>query len=138
LDTNVLSEPAHPKPDPAVLRWLAVQDSAQLFTTSINEAEILFGVARMPRGIRRATVEAAMRNLFEKEFDGRVLPFDRPAAALFAEIVAARMQMGKPIGTMDAQIAAIAHSRGAAVATRDVTDFRGCGIEVIDPWTTKD
>ena len=35
---------------------------------------------------------------------------------------------------MDAQIAAIARSRGAALATRNVADFQGCGIAIVDPW----
>jgi predicted nucleic acid-binding protein len=44
---------------------------------------------------------------------------------------------GRPIATLDAQIAAIARSHGAAVATRNVPDFADCGIDVIDPWRAK-
>jgi predicted nucleic acid-binding protein len=135
LDTNVLSEPTRPRPDPAALRWLSAQDSAELFTTTINEAEMLFGIARMPEGARRTIAHDAARALFGKDFADRVLPFDRAAASLFAEIVAQRMHLGKPIGTMDAQIAAIARSQRAAVATRDVEGFEHCGIAVINPWT---
>jgi toxin FitB len=43
---------------------------------------------------------------------------------------------GRPISQPDAQIAAIAVSRGAAVATRNVADFEGCGITLMDPWTS--
>ena len=53
----------------------------------------------------------------------------------FAEIAADRRNAGRPIAQADAQIAAIAHSRGAALATRNVADFEGCGVEVINPWT---
>jgi toxin FitB len=63
-----------------------------------------------------------------------VLPFDSAAAISFAQIAAMRRRSGRPISEADAQIAAIAHSRGAAIATRNVGDFENCGIEVISPW----
>ena len=65
---------------------------------------------------------------------GRVLPFDGPAAVTFAAICAERTRLGRPISQFDAQIAAIARSRGAALATRNTPDFDECGIDVIDPW----
>ena len=135
LDTNVLSEPVQPKPDSNVLRWFESQDPKFLYTTSITEAEALYGIARMPPGKRRTIIEEAMQALFNRNFLNRILPFDRAAASEFAEIVATRLGMGLPIGTMDAQIAAIARSRGAAVATRNIRDFEHCGIEIINPWT---
>lgn len=134
LDTNILSETGRPQPDPTAMRWIGRQDSAELYTTAINQAEILFGIARMAPGVKRTIVRDAALRMFGKEFADRVLPFDSRAAAIFVEIVARRMEMGKPIGTMDAQIAAIAHTHGAAVATRDVQDFQHCGIEIINPF----
>jgi predicted nucleic acid-binding protein len=70
-----------------------------------------------------------------EDFTGRILPFDSAAAVAFAEIAATRRQAGRPIAQADAQIAAIARSRGAALATRNVPDFEGCGIDVVNPWT---
>jgi toxin FitB len=134
LDTNILSEPARPKPDPAALRWIGRQDNAMLYTTSVNQAEVLFGIARMAKGVKRTIVQDAALAMFGKEFADRILPFDSRAAELFAEIVARRMEIGKPIGTMDAQIAAIARSHDAAIATRDVMDFQYCGVEIINPF----
>jgi predicted nucleic acid-binding protein len=72
--------------------------------------------------------------MFAADFAGRILPFDSDAAAAFAEISADRRRAGRPISQFDAQIAAIARSRGAAVATRNIRDFEGCGIALIDPW----
>jgi len=51
----------------------------------------------------------------------------------FAEIAAKRRKPGRRISEMDAQIAAIALSWGAAIATRDISDFEDCGIKLIDP-----
>lgn len=71
--------------------------------------------------------------IFE-DFAGRVLPFESAAAVAFAAIFADRRSAGRPISFPDCQIAAIARSHGAAIATRNVADFEGCGVEVIDPW----
>ena len=72
--------------------------------------------------------------MFAIDLAGRVLPFDQAAAQAYAEIAAARRQAARPITPFDAQIAAIARSRDAGVATRNGADFEGCGISVIDPW----
>ena len=114
--------------------WVAIQSAASLFTTTITQAEILHGVLLLPQGRRRDAIEAAADSMFEEDFAGRILPFGSHAAHAYAEIVVARRESGRPISQFDAQIAAIAHSTGAAVATRNVSDFEGCGIKVVDPW----
>lgn len=134
LDTNVLSEVLRPLPDVRVQRWLDSQPDAILFTSAVTEAELCLGVALMPLGRRRTALAVAIRTILADDFTGRILPFDSPAAATFAEIAASRRQAGRPISQSDAQIAAIARSRGAVVATRNVADFNGCGIELVNPW----
>jgi hypothetical protein len=48
--------------------------------------------------------------------------------------VTARQNAGRPIEAFDAMIAAIARSRAATVATRNIADFEGCGVPLLDPW----
>ena len=67
-------------------------------------------------------------------FENRVLPFDSEAARTYADIAAARRSSGRPVPPADCQIAAIARSRGMAMATRNVRDFEDIDIEVVDPW----
>ncbi len=134
VDTNVLSELMKREPMPVVEQWLAAQPPASLFTTSITKAEVLYGVALLPAGERREALEEAVAAMFEEDFENRVLPFDGAAAYDYAIIASHRRRAGKPISQFDAQIAAIARSRGAAVATRNVSDFEDCGIEVQNPW----
>lgn len=74
--------------------------------------------------------------MLQEDFDGRILPFDSAAARAYAVIAAARRAAGHPISHADCQIAAIARCRGASVATRDVDDFEGIRIELIDPWAS--
>ena len=134
LDTNVLSELMRPAPEAAVVDWVATQSAASLFITTITQAEILHGILLLPQGRRRDEIEVAADMMFEEDFAGRILPFGSHAAHAYAEIAVARRQSGRPISQFDAQIAAIAKSTGAKVATRNVPDFEGCGIDVIDPW----
>jgi len=134
VDTNVLSELMKPRPARRVVLWLNSQPTASLFTTSVTQAEILHGVMLLPEGRRRAAIEAAIQVMFEEDFAGRVLAFDSEAALPYARIASERRHAGRPISQFDAQIAGIAQSRGATVATRNVADFDGCGVTVIDPW----
>jgi len=134
LDTNVLSELMRSAPTRAVVEWLDTQPPESLFTTTVTQAEILFGIELLAQGERRRGLAAAVDAMFAEDFCDRILPFDCVAAVAFASIAADRRRAGKPIAQLDAQIAAIARSRGAAVATRNVSDFIGCGVELVDPW----
>jgi predicted nucleic acid-binding protein len=134
LDTNVLSELMRSQPGAAVFAWVAAQPRTALFTTSVNKAEILYGIAMLPEGRWRAALAAAAEAMFIDDFAGRVLPFDEAAAVHYADIVAARRREGRPIEAFDAQIAATARVAGAELATRDVGDFAGCGVALVNPW----
>ena len=134
LDTNVLSELMRAKPAAAVVAWIAEQPTAGLYTTAVTQAEILHGLMLLPPGRRRRALEAAASAMFAEDFEGRILGFDSDAAAPYARIAAERRRAGRPISHFDAQIAAIAQSAGAGVATRNVADFDGCGVRVVNPW----
>ena len=134
LDTNVVSELLRTTPTPRVDAWLAAQDGAIVFFTSIGEAELRHGVALLPAGRRRALLAEAIEYILEEDFHDRILPFDREAARAYAAIAAERRAAGRPISQVDCQIAAIARSHGAVVATRNTRDYEGCGIDLIDPW----
>ena len=135
LDTNVISELMRPEPHPAVLAWVAAKPRATLYTTGINQAEILYGVAALPEGRRRSALATAAEAMFSEDFADRVLPFTGSVAPHYAEIVVARRQAGNPIEALDALIAAVARAAGAHVATRDTGGFEGCGLGLIDPWS---
>jgi toxin FitB len=137
LDTNVISEALREKPDPAILAWLDAQPPASLFTTTITLAEIKYGIAIMPAGKRKSALLTAATLMFEDDFQGRVLPFDSDAAEAYAAIGAERRLAGQPIDEPDCQIAAITQSRGGRLATRNVSDFANCGIDIVNPWDAR-
>ena len=135
LDTNVLSEALKPTPSQTVLGWLAAQKPSAVFTTTITQAELLYGVEVLPPSKRRVKLLSAVERILNEEFERRILPFDEGAAREFARIVATRHAAGRPISQLDAMIAAIARSHHAAVATRNTSDFNRCGIQVMNPWS---
>ena len=135
LDTNVLSELLRPEPDRQVEQWLSGQDGAQVYFTTVGEAELRHGVAILPAGKRRNALSTAIEGLLDEDFRDRILPFDRAAACAYATIAAARRAAGRPISQFDCQIAAIARAHKATVATRNTSDYQGCGIDLINPWT---
>ncbi len=134
LDTNVLSEVMRPAPAVEVLEWLTNQPASGLFTTAITQAEILYGLALLPKGKRRAMLSSAAMAMFDEDFGGRILPFDADAALLNPEIATARRKSGRPISQLDCQIASIVSSRGATLVTRNTKDFELCGIPLFSPW----
>jgi predicted nucleic acid-binding protein len=134
VDTNVVSELMRSVPDPRVLQWFADRSADDMYLTSVNEAELRTGAAIMPEGKRRDSLIALIDAMISEDFSGRVLPFDSNAARAYADISLARRRAGHPILGADCQIAAIALACGATLATRNVADFEGCAIPILNPW----
>ncbi|MGH9171361.1 MAG: type II toxin-antitoxin system VapC family toxin [Acidimicrobiales bacterium] len=132
LDTNVISELARPAPSNDVVAWVDLLGDVTVTATTV--AELLYGVARLPDGVRKVRLAEAVGQMIDERLAGNVLAFDRAAASHYAEIVAARDRSGRPIGVADAQIAAICRAQKATLATRNVSDFMGTGVTVVNPW----
>lgn len=123
-----------PQPDRRVVLWFTAQPATSLYTSAVTEAEILHGLLLLPAGRRRDAFEAAAEAMFKEDFSGRILAFDSDAARAYARITVLRHRAGRPISQFDAQIAAIAQTVGATIATRNVKDYAGCGVKLVDPW----
>lgn len=134
LDTNVLSALMRSAPDAAVIDWLDEQPSESIWITSVTEFESRFGLALLPEGKRRRALEAAFATLLKEDLENRVLPFDGAAAEQAALLAARRQQAGQPVDMRDTQIAGIALSRRAILATRNVRHFSDLDVPVVNPW----
>ncbi|MCX7197200.1 MAG: type II toxin-antitoxin system VapC family toxin [Proteobacteria bacterium] len=134
LDTNVLSTLMNSRPDVAVVAWLDRQPTESIWITSITVFESRLGLALLPGGRRRQLLEAAFEQIVAVDLDDRVLDFDRGAAAAAAALAAYRQRAGKPVDMRDTQIAGIAVSRRATLATRNVRHFADLQVPVVDPW----
>lgn len=133
IDTNVVSELMRPEPDPGVASWVRARDRRELRMTAISLAEVQYGIARLPDGRRKQVLLGAADEIFSA-FGDQVLPVDAATAGHYAVIASSRERAGKPIPGFDALIAAVCRSQGAVLATRNVSDFDGTGIEIINPW----
>jgi predicted nucleic acid-binding protein len=136
LDTNVVSEAMRAEPNPAVLAWLDEQAAETLYLSSVTLAELLFGIRALPAGRRKDALAQTLDGLLGL-FEDRVLSFDTDAARHYAELAVMARAAGKGFPTPDGYIAAIATARGFTVATRDVAPFQAAGLNVINPWETK-
>lgn len=135
LDTNVISEAMRPEPHPAVLAWLNEQVAETLYLPAITLAELLFGIAALSTGKRKDMLTKILEGLLQL-FGDRVLPFDTDAARQYAELAITARTGGRGFPTPDGYIAAIAASRGFAVASRDTAPYKAAGVSVINPWET--
>jgi predicted nucleic acid-binding protein len=132
LDTNVISEAMRAeRADPRVMAWIRGLRTPAV-TTAINRAEILAGLALLPPGHRSTALQSKAAAILAGL--GVCLPLTDECAPHYADIVATRTTAGRPIGGLDALIAAIARAAGASVATRDIGGFDGLGLDLIDPW----
>jgi predicted nucleic acid-binding protein len=136
LDTNILSALMLREPDPAAVSWLDRQSVESVWTTAITVFEIRFGLEGLAGGRRRHRLEEMFNQALEEDLEGRVLPFDPAAARASASIAAQQRKSGRPFEIRDVQIAGIALTRKAVLATRNTRHFQGLGIHLTDPWKT--
>lgn len=134
LDTNVVSELMKPHGAPSVELWVASRARGSLYVTTLTQAEILYGIAILPKGARQQRLQALAQAMFQEDFADKILSFDQDAARLYAVIAAHRRAKGIPISQFDAQIAAICRAHQAVIVTRNVDDFAHCDLNIVNPW----
>jgi predicted nucleic acid-binding protein len=134
LDTNVVSELMLSRPNPSVLGWLNRAETQELYVSSVSVAEIYFGLELLSTGARREDLLDRFGRLMATAFDQRVLDFDVDAARVYGRIAARRRNQGRPLSMADGQIAATARSHSLVLATRNVRDFEGSDVDVLNPF----
>jgi len=135
LDTNVLSETRRPKPAPRVIEWLDRLDEDRAFISVVTLAEIRRGVALMQRGRRRDALSIWLARDLVDRFARRILRVDEKTAFAWGDLMAEAKRRGLGLASMDGLIAATAIASGLTLVTRNVQDFRGLAVELLDPWT---
>lgn len=137
LDTNVVSEALRPAPSERVIRWLNANQASSALS-SLTIFELLAGIALIQAGPRKEALEKAISRAVRR-FGPRVYAFDAAAAQTAARLLVLARSQGLglhqiPNKLVDLQIAGIAAAYGLQLATRNVGDFAGLGIELINPW----
>jgi predicted nucleic acid-binding protein len=134
LDTDVLSTLMRGRPDVAVAAQPDRQSAESIWISSITVFESRLGLALLPDGRRWQLLEAALEQIVAVDLDDRVPDVDRGATAAAAALAACRQRAGKPVDMRDTQIAGIAASARATLATRNVRHFANLQVSVVDPW----
>jgi predicted nucleic acid-binding protein len=134
LDTNVVSEWVKPRPAAEVVDWLSDVDEDRVHISVITLAELRHGVERLPAGRRRQRLDDWLRHDLPDRFEGRVLTIDAEVAQQWGTIVARRDAAGRPIGVMDAWLAALAETHELTLVTRNTADFDGSVASLFNPW----
>ncbi len=134
LDTNIVSELMRPVPDENVMAWVNEVDGGDLYLSSITVAEIRYGLAIMPGGKRQQSLLERFDNFITLGFSRRVLPFDEQAANVYGSLMAKQKNDGRTMSALDGQIASIASTHDLELATRNIKDFDGIGIGLVNPW----
>ncbi len=134
LDANVVSELMKQQVHPAEEAFVKTKRTEELFVPSIVVAEILYGVSRLPMGQHRERIKAKFGAFLQAGFASRILPFDAACAAGYATARTARELGGRPVAIQDALMGGLALAHGAMLATRNIADFDGYGLALVDPW----
>ena len=134
LNTNVISEPQRHKANARVLDWIDAQALELLYLSTITVAELRAGIAMMPVGKRRDSLDENLEKRLLPMFANWVLSFDRACTKAYAELLAKSRATGLALATADTLIAAVALANGFTVATRDTRPFEAAGLSVINPW----
>ena len=133
IDTNIVSEWVRPRPDAAVVRWLDEVDEDRVFLSVVSLAEIRFGVEQLAPGRRRARLDEWLREELPARFAGRIVAVNEEVADACGRLLARARHAGRGLGAMDALIAATCLACDLVLATRNLADFDGLGIEFHAP-----
>jgi toxin FitB len=136
LDTNIPSELIRSRPHPPVEQWFFSQHEASLFLSAVTIGELRKGVVLLQAGPRRAQLERWLESSLVPRFHGRILPVTHTIADRWGALDGQCQSKGMPLNTADGMIAATALEHGFVVATRNVKDFAGLGVGVLNPWET--
>jgi len=134
LDTNAVSEWVKPRPNPGLVAWMESADEDRLFISIVSLAELHYGVERLPPGRRRSRLEQWLNQELPLRFEDRILAVDPTVAEVWGKAVSRAEAAGRPIGAMDAFLAATAETHHLTLVTRNVSDFALLKT-ILNPWT---
>lgn len=134
LDTNVLSEPGRPFPNPGVARWLDSLDPLEAYLSVLTLGEIGRGVSLMPPGPRKTALTTWLRHDLPERFKGRLLPVDHEVALAWGDLHAQGHRIGRPLHVVDGLLLATARVHRLTLATRNLRDCGDRGVDVLNSF----
>ena len=134
LDTNCISELVRSRPEPLVLEWMEATGESLLYLSVLTLGEIRKGVAAVPQSRRRTQLESWLELDLQARFSGRILFIDAPIADRWGLLAAEARRKGRPLSAIDGLLAATALHHNLTIVSRNVTDFAGTQVPILNPW----
>jgi predicted nucleic acid-binding protein len=134
LDTNCISELIRSRPEPRVVEWLRAADESLLYVSVLTLGEIRRGAASSPQSKRRTQLEIWLELDLQLRFSGRILDIDGAIADRWGWLTAEAKRRGRPLAAIDGLLAATALHHNLTMISRDVGDFAGAQVAVLNPW----
>jgi predicted nucleic acid-binding protein len=135
VDTCAISEFTKPAPDLGLVSWLAQTDSNLTYLSAVTVGELRFGIAIQSVRKKRERLENWLRSEVLSEYEGRILPFDEDVAQRWGRLRSEARKTGTSVPVIDAMIAATAIHYNLAIVSRNETDFRRMGLDIVNPWS---
>jgi predicted nucleic acid-binding protein len=123
-----------PRPQPSVTGWLDDADDDQLYFSVVSLGEVLKGVTILPDGKRRTELQRWLDETLRPWFQGRILPVDEAIAERWGVLAGKCQLKGRAPKVADGFIAANALEHDLTIVTRNVKDFSGLGVVLLNPW----
>jgi len=134
LDTCVISDLVAKKPNPAVVKWVDTQNDEDVYLSVITIGEIVKGIEKLPESRRKQELHAWLKHDLLARLQGRILTLDIDVLVEWGMLTAKMERVGRPLPAIDSLIVATASVNHCTLVTRNVSDFEGTGIAIINPW----
>jgi predicted nucleic acid-binding protein len=134
LDTNAVSEPQRPLPNPGYMQWIRGQAPQELAMTVLTLGELTRGIAALPAGRRRTDLMEWLAEALTF-FGDRILSIDVAVASAWSDVWLAHRRLARQVGVVDELTAAAALAHGLTVVTRNARHFEHSGCKLLSPWS---
>lgn len=134
LDTCVISELVKKTPEPKVVSWIDAVPEENLLLSAITIGEIRKGIEKVRERKRKADLERWLGEELLVRFRGQILPLDEEVMLTWGGMLGRLEARGRTLPAIDSLIAALARHHRLTLVTRNVKDFEGCGVELLNPW----
>lgn len=133
IDTNVISEAVRPRPNQAVLNWIAGQENSRLNLSAVTVGEIRRGIERLQSGAKKAHLQNWLEELRLK-FSGRILPLSEHTFSIWGKMYVGFEARGLVRPLLDSMLEATALEHDLVLVTRNAKNFQDSSVTILNPW----